>query len=374
MDAYQTTIEIATRGQGMVDITREVNDAIASSGVVTGLCTAFVQHTSASLLIQENADPSVRRDLDAWFGDLAPESRHWQHDDEGPDDMPAHARSSITRTSEVIPITRGRLALGTWQGLYLWEHRRTAHRRRVLVHVLGAGQPSSTRQVDQERLATVGQLVASIGHELRNPLSAIETSAYLLTQRLRERLTDEPTVGKHLEKIRNQVRLATRTVTELLELAKDRPPARIEVALAPLVTTALEYQRCPTEVKVVVEVPEALMVWADPDQLRIVLVNLLTNAAEAVGERGTITVIAEARDTGVTIFVNDDGPGVPAAQRESIFEPLYTTKPKGHGLGLSLCRRIVVAHGGELNLVSSASGASFRLWLPGDADHAGACS
>jgi secondary thiamine-phosphate synthase enzyme len=97
----------------------------------------FVQHTSASLVIQENADPKVLADLQAFLSDLAPESRAWAHDDEGPDDMPAHARSALTRTSENVPVTRGALALGTWQALYLWEHRTHPHTRRLVVTVLG---------------------------------------------------------------------------------------------------------------------------------------------------------------------------------------------------------------------------------------------
>jgi len=140
MAIFQTTLEIDTRGKGLVDVTIEVNAIVAKSRIETGLCTVFVQHTSASLVIQENADPSVRRDLEAWFGDLASENRAWIHDDEGPDDMPAHARSAITCTSEVIPVSRGRLALGTWQGLYLWEHRARGHRRRMVVHVQGDPQ------------------------------------------------------------------------------------------------------------------------------------------------------------------------------------------------------------------------------------------
>lgn len=103
----------------------------------TALCTVFIQHTSASLVIQENADPNVLGDLGAWLSDLAPESRAWVHDDEGPDDMPAHARSAVTKTSETIPVSAGRLALGTWQGLYVWEHRARPHTRRLVVHVAG---------------------------------------------------------------------------------------------------------------------------------------------------------------------------------------------------------------------------------------------
>lgn len=137
MPVHQETLEIQTHGKGFVDITRKVEAVVGRSGLATALCTVFVQHTSASLVIQENADPAVLRDLGRWMSDLAPEGRAWEHDDEGPDDMPAHARSAITRSSEAIPVTAGRLALGTWQALYLWEHRARGHVRRVVVHVAG---------------------------------------------------------------------------------------------------------------------------------------------------------------------------------------------------------------------------------------------
>ncbi len=121
-------------------MTRAVERVVSESGIVTGLCTVFIQHTSASLIISENADPAVVRDLEAWLGELAPESRRWEHDDEGPDDMPAHAKSAITRTSETVPVGSGRLLLGTWQGIYVWEHRNRPHKRSVIVHV--AGEPA----------------------------------------------------------------------------------------------------------------------------------------------------------------------------------------------------------------------------------------
>lgn len=137
MKLAQTQLEIATRGRGLVNITAEVDRLVGESGVATGLCVVFVQHTSASLVIQENADPAVLRDLARWIGEVAPEGSHWEHDDEGPDDMPAHARAAMTKTSETIPIRGGRLALGTWQGLYLWEHRTRPHRRSLVVHLQG---------------------------------------------------------------------------------------------------------------------------------------------------------------------------------------------------------------------------------------------
>jgi len=134
---FQEEILVATRGGGLTNVTAQVAELVRRSGVVTGLCTVFIRHTSASLVIQENADPSVGRDLQRWMSDLAPQSRAWEHDDEGPDDMPAHAKSAITRSSEAIPVGRGQLLLGTWQGLYVWEHRNHPHRRSLVVHVVG---------------------------------------------------------------------------------------------------------------------------------------------------------------------------------------------------------------------------------------------
>ena len=134
---HQETLEVRTRGVGFSNITAEVSAIVQRSRIATGLCTVFVQHTSASLVIQENADPAVLRDLSRFMAELVPESRAWEHDDEGPDDMPAHARSALTKTSETIPISVGRLALGTWQALYLWEHRAIGHTRRLIVHVAG---------------------------------------------------------------------------------------------------------------------------------------------------------------------------------------------------------------------------------------------
>jgi secondary thiamine-phosphate synthase enzyme len=110
---------------------------VAEAEVKSGLCTIFIRHTSASLLIQENADPSVRRDLERFFARLAPEDFPYEHDAEGPDDMPAHIKAALLPTSLQIPILEGELALGTWQGIYLWEHRRQSHRRQVVVHIIG---------------------------------------------------------------------------------------------------------------------------------------------------------------------------------------------------------------------------------------------
>ncbi|USN98179.1 MAG: YjbQ family protein [Phycisphaeraceae bacterium] len=133
-------LTIHTPAQGLHEITREVRGVVAESRVDEGLCTVFVRHTSASLTIQENADPSAKRDLEQWLKRLIPEHDPlYTHTAEGPDDMPSHIRSALTATSLSIPIVGGSMALGTWQGIYLWEHRRAPHDRRVVVHVADEG-------------------------------------------------------------------------------------------------------------------------------------------------------------------------------------------------------------------------------------------
>jgi len=135
---HQERIALDTRGRGLHQLTDAVARIVHESGVRTGLCVVFCRHTSASLVIQENADPSASRDLEAWFDRLAPDGDPAHtHVAEGPDDMPAHLRASVTRTSETIPVEGGRLALGTWQGVLLFEHRTSPHRRQVVVHVQG---------------------------------------------------------------------------------------------------------------------------------------------------------------------------------------------------------------------------------------------
>jgi secondary thiamine-phosphate synthase enzyme len=129
-------LRITTPGQGLHEITREVEAAVAKSGVEEGLATVFVRHTSASLVIQENADSSAARDLEAWLDRLVPEHDPlYTHLTEGPDDVPSHIKAALTATSIGIPVLGGRLALGTWQGVYLWEHRRRGSAREVIVHV-----------------------------------------------------------------------------------------------------------------------------------------------------------------------------------------------------------------------------------------------
>ena len=126
---------VRTKGQGLYEVTDEVTAIVRESGVTEGLCTVFIRHTSASLTIQENADPSARRDLEAWLNRLVPErDQLFTHTAEGPDDMPSHIKSILTDVSLSIPVVNGDLVLGTWQGIYVWEHRRNGHVRQVVVH------------------------------------------------------------------------------------------------------------------------------------------------------------------------------------------------------------------------------------------------
>jgi len=133
-----TTLDIDTPGRALVEITRPVAGWLGHAGIETGLLTLFIRHTSASLLVQENADPDVRGDLERFFARLVPDGDAlFRHRDEGPDDMPGHIRTALTQVQLAIPVAAGRLVLGTWQGIYVWEHRRRPHRREVALHLLG---------------------------------------------------------------------------------------------------------------------------------------------------------------------------------------------------------------------------------------------
>ncbi|MGF1570137.1 MAG: secondary thiamine-phosphate synthase enzyme YjbQ [Nodosilinea sp.] len=134
---YQKILTLQTRGKSLQRFTQAVQAVVSDSGIGTGLCTVFLRHTSASLIIQENADPDVLVDLENFLTRLVPEGNHYIHSTEGPDDMPAHIRTALTHTSENIPVINGRLALGTWQGLYIWEHRARGSSREVVVHISG---------------------------------------------------------------------------------------------------------------------------------------------------------------------------------------------------------------------------------------------
>lgn len=138
MKQHRELIEVRTRGRGFEDLTARVQEIVARSGMSRGTCVVFCRHTSCGLLVQENADPSVRRDLLAWWGRIAPDGDpRYEHDEEGPDDMAAHLRTTLVHTSETVPFDGGRLSLGRWQSLYLVEHRLAPQRREVVVHLTG---------------------------------------------------------------------------------------------------------------------------------------------------------------------------------------------------------------------------------------------
>jgi len=137
MTYYQQLIKVQTQGKKLHKVTSKVSDVVAESGIQTGLCNLFLRHTSASLIIQENADPSVLADLANFWAKLVPDGDQYLHNAEGPDDMSAHIRTVLTHTSEQIPIANGRLVLGTWQGIYVWEHRDHGYQRELFVHIAG---------------------------------------------------------------------------------------------------------------------------------------------------------------------------------------------------------------------------------------------
>ena len=137
MSQYQKILTVPTSGKALLRITQKIQAIVAESGIKTGICHLFLRHTSASLIIQENADPDVLKDLENFFSKLVPEWESYIHSAEGADDMPAHIRTVLTHTSEQIPIAQGRLLLGTWQGIYIWEHRQRSHHRELVVHITG---------------------------------------------------------------------------------------------------------------------------------------------------------------------------------------------------------------------------------------------
>jgi two-component system sensor histidine kinase HydH len=222
-----------------------------------------------------------------------------------------------------------------------------------------------TQQARNERLSTFGQLVGSIGHELRNPLGVIETSLFILKGRMQA--GDERT-AKHLDRIGEQVAIANRIVSDLLDMIRDRPLKQEPVRLEDVWQSALSVIQRPSQVSLnargLAELPE---VQGDPHQLRQVFVNLLENAIQAVGEAGSVELTATALPDALELVFEDSGPGVSDAIRRRLFEPLMTTKARGIGLGLPLVKRILERHGGSIAYEprsEGGSGARFLLRLP----------
>ncbi len=214
-----------------------------------------------------------------------------------------------------------------------------------------------------ERLATIGQFAASIGHELRNPLGVMESSVFLLREHLGS-TADEPKVRKHLDRIALEVKRSNKTIQDLLELARNRAPTRQRTDVSKLIASAVELTAVPATVEILVSVPPGSTLDVDVDQLRQVLVNLITNSIQAMSGKGKVWVDVQ-RDASATLLrVRDAGPGIPAEVRSRVFEALFTTKAKGSGLGLALCRRIVEAHGGSIVVEPTSEGASFLITIP----------
>jgi signal transduction histidine kinase len=223
-----------------------------------------------------------------------------------------------------------------------------------------------------ERLATIGQFAASIGHEMRNPLGVIESSLFLLRQHLGPEASAAPGVAKHLDRIGAEITRANKTIHDVLDLAQNRPPRRHRTEVRGLCESAAHLSSLPASIQVtIVTEPADLAVDVDPDQLRQVLVNLFTNSAQAMPRGGRIDVAGEVLSTSAArLRVSDDGPGIPVEVRHRVFEALYTTKAKGSGLGLALCRRILEAHGGSIDLDPTERGANFVLVIPSTANAA----
>jgi signal transduction histidine kinase len=215
-----------------------------------------------------------------------------------------------------------------------------------------------------ERLATIGQLAAGVGHELRHPLGVVDSSAFLLRQRLDARGLLSPDLGKHLDRISSEIKRAANTISDLLALAASHPPRRQCARVGSVIEAATEAALLPATITVDVSMPADLTGDFDPDQIRHVLSNLLTNANQAMQGTGTVRITAGEHSSALEVRVLDDGPGVPEPIRRRIFEPLFTTKAQGSGIGLALCRRIIEAHRGTLDLEPSDKGATFVVRIP----------
>jgi len=223
-------------------------------------------------------------------------------------------------------------------------------------------EESDAKLQQVERLATVGQVAASIGHELRNPLAVMQTSVILLGRRTSE----EPKVQRHLKKLGDQIDLCSAIISDLLELARDRPPERHRCNLVELVGEAVGEVPRPDAVTVDFDRPASVEpVMVDGGQIRQLVVNLVLNAVQAVGSSGEVGIKIEDEEAWVSLIVEDSGAGIPADVRRRLFEPLFTTRSSGTGLGLALCRRVTEKHGGIIEASNrELGGARFIVKLP----------
>jgi len=240
--------------------------------------------------------------------------------------------------------------------------RHQAEERRKVQHELDRARDDLVRQT---RLAAIGQVAASIAHELRNPLGVINNATFFLRRQLRD---PSPKVSETLDIITQEVRAADRIITDLLEMSRAKSPAKAAVDLGELVRRTFRELETDPAIGLDVRLDTApFFVDADPDQLRQVLTNLLVNSIQAMPEGGRVTVDGR-RESGVDVItVSDEGPGVPSELWSRVFEPLFSTKTKGTGLGLTICRQILEHHGGAIWIVPSPAGAAIRFRLPAHA-------
>jgi signal transduction histidine kinase len=218
-----------------------------------------------------------------------------------------------------------------------------------------------------ERLSTIGQFAAGIGHELRNPLGVIESSTFLVGRRLEQLQVADDGIARHMAKISAEVQRSKKTIADLLDLARNQPLKRRVINTRDFIAHAMAAVPLPSSVELVVVAPEGVALDVDPDQLGRVLTNLVLNASQAMNAQGHVWIDAHRDGASTVLQIRDDGPGVPAEVREKIFEALFTTKARGSGLGLALCRRIAEAHGGSVALVPSERGAAFEVRIPDSA-------
>jgi signal transduction histidine kinase len=285
------------------------------------------------------------------------EPRHWMPDER---DFAASVAHFVDHALEAQRRRDAEGAARQAQGRLLEQERRETQR------VESELERVRDRLVRQTRLSTIGQVVASIAHELRNPLAVIQNARFYLARRVS---TDEPKWAEYLDIIEQEVHAADRIIVDLLEMSRAKEPSRQEIDIVELARTAFDRATGVEGVRIDVRVPrEPFRVLADPDQMRQVLGNLITNSVQAMDGPGNIVIEVLDREGDVQIIFEDDGPGIPPGLADRVFEPLFTTRAKGTGLGLPICRQIIERHGGTIEMgESDGTGARFTIHLPGSA-------
>lgn len=272
-------------------------------------------------------------------------------------DMPRIAERTLREWGHIVQRRRAEEAvLEARETLFQQQQREKEHVEEEL-------KKAKRKLIRQTRLATIGQVAASIAHELRNPLGAVRNANYYLQRRAP---VDDPKWREYLDIIEREIGTAERIISTLLEMTRAKDPVLQNVDLGAIIRRAFARLGDTSQIRLHYTLdPDPYMVQADPDHLWQVLVNLFTNALQAMGDTGTITVTAVPENAHDIITVRDDGPGIPAAVQDEIFEPLFTTKARGTGLGLAICRQLIERHSGTLDLVDTdAPGAAFRICLP----------